>query len=290
MTPPAYRARFRRILDHVDQNLGGDLAVDRLADLAGFSRFHFHRQFSATFGIGVHEYVRLARLRRASFELAFRGDSSVLRVALENGYESPEGFSRAFKKLAGQTPTEFRQEPDWTAVRDALRPFDHVRREMNTRTQYGPVTLVDFPETPVAVLQHRGDPRTIGDTIRRFIEWRRANGLPPSASATYNLLYGDPETTPPEEFRLDLCAGIRAPVAENSYGVVESVIPAGRCAVLRLVGGDEQFAPAFQFLYGEWLPASGHELRDFPLFLQRVKMFPDVPENESVIDVFLPLS
>ena len=44
-----------------------------------------------------------------------------------------------------------------------------------------------------------------------------------------------------------------------------------------------------EFLYGRWLPASGEEARDFPLYAQRVRFFPDVPEHEAVTDVFLPL-
>lgn len=43
------------------------------------------------------------------------------------------------------------------------------------------------------------------------------------------------------------------------------------------------------YLYSEWLPQSGEETRDFPGYLQRVDFFPDVPENEAVTDVFLPL-
>lgn len=43
------------------------------------------------------------------------------------------------------------------------------------------------------------------------------------------------------------------------------------------------------FLYSEWLPQSGEEPRDFPLYFQRVEFFPDVPEYESVTDVFLPI-
>ena len=108
-------------------------------------------------------------------------------------------------------------------------------------------------------------------------------------SATFNLLYDDPAETPPDEYRLDLCAATTRPVAENPFGVVEKTIPAGRCAVLRHVGSDDTLGAAVAYLYATWLPASGEEPRDFPLFLQRVRFFPDVPEHEAVIDVFLPL-
>jgi AraC family transcriptional regulator len=138
------------------------------------------------------------------------------------------------------------------------------------------VSIRVFDETRVAVLEHRGDPARIGDSLRTFIAWRKQNRLPPAVSATFNILYDDPAETAPEDFRFDICAAIDRGVAENPFGVVEKTIPGGRCAVVR-------------YLYSTWLPASGEEPRDFPLFLQRVRFFPDVPEHEAVTDVFLPL-
>jgi len=152
------------------------------------------------------------------------------------------------------------------------------------------VYIVDFPETKVAVMAHRGGPALLGDTIRRFIAWRKVNGLPPRRHATYNFLYGDPDETRPADFRLDLCVATEREVVADGSGVEAGLIPAGRCAVLRHVGSDDGLAAAFTCLYRDWLPASGEALRDFPLFLQRVSFFPDVPEHEAVIDIFLPLT
>ncbi|HYQ27817.1 MAG TPA: GyrI-like domain-containing protein, partial [Polyangiaceae bacterium] len=58
---------------------------------------------------------------------------------------------------------------------------------------------------------------------------------------------------------------------------------------LRQVGSEDGMAEAIAFLYAEWLPRSAEELRDFPLFLQRVRFAPEVPEHESEIDLYLPL-
>jgi AraC family transcriptional regulator len=283
-----FRARFRRVLEHVDAHLDDELTVEALSGVAAYSKFHFHRQFAALFGLGVHEYVQLTRLKRAASALAFRSERSVLEIALDARYESPEAFARAFKRTTGQTPTEFRREPDWAAWQAAEAPIRDVRRK-HMKPEKPRVEVITFEEIQVAVLVHRGNPKRIGDTIRTFIEWRRANHLPPSTSATFNLLYGDPETTPTDEFRLDLCAAVKGDVAPNPQSVVSGTIPGGRCARLRYVGSDDGFVGAFDHLYREWLPASGEEPRDFPLFLQRVRFFPDVPEHEAVTDVFLPL-
>lgn len=289
MNADAYAARFRRVLDAIDANLEGDLSVERLSDVAAFSPHHFHRQFSGLFGLGVHRYVQLVRFKRASYQLAYR-DDAILDVALACGYESHEAFTRAFKKAVGQTPSAFRAAPSWTQWHGVFRSIRELRRQhMRSDPATKTVDVVEFPETRVAILSHRGDPARIGDTIRAFIAWRKLNHLPPRSNATFNLLYGDPEQTPPDEFRLDLCVATRHPIVDDGSGIVEGVIPAGRCAVVRHVGSDDTLAESLLHLYAAWLPASGEEPRDFPPFLQRVSFFPDVPEHEAITDVFLPL-
>jgi AraC family transcriptional regulator len=278
------------VIDHVDRHLDDDLTVDRLSGIAAFSKYHFHRQFTGLFGMGVYEYVRLVRLKRASYDLAFREQRSVIDIALDSGYESPEAFARAFKRRIGQTPSEFRKQPAWIPWHATYQRMHDLRSDYMKQQQTSErVKSVVFEATRVAVLEHRGDPRLIGGTIRTFIEWRKQNHLPPRVSQTFNILYNDPQTTPPDEFRLDLCAATQGPVAENAVGVVERTIPGGRCAVLRHTGSDDGLGASLHHLYAEWLPASGEEPRDFPLFLQRVRFFPDVPEHEAITDIFLPL-
>ena len=151
------------------------------------------------------------------------------------------------------------------------------------------VRIINFEDTKVAAFEHRGDPKLIGNSIRKFIEWRKQNNLPPSVSATFNIVYDDPVETDPDDYRIDLCASTERDVADNPFGVVGKTIPGGRCAVLRHIGSDENLRDTVTYLYLEWLPQSEEELRDFPLYFQRVSLFPDVPEHEAVTDVFLPL-
>lgn len=290
-----YLIRFARVLAHVDANLDGDLSVETLSGVAAFSKFHFHRQFSALFGLGVYEYVQLTRLKRAAYQLAFRDRQTVLEIALDAGYESSEAFARAFKKRIGQTPSDFRKQPAWGTWQAVSRPLDHIRRNAMTRDPANPTTAADdvrvtmFDETRVALLEHRGDVRTIGDSIRKFIAWRKENQVSPRNAALFNILHNDPETTPPGEFALDIAVSTRVPVTDNPYGVVAGTIPGGRCAVVRHIGSDDGLGARIRRLYAEWLPSSGHEPRDYPPFAQRVRFFPDVPESEAVTDVFLPL-
>jgi AraC family transcriptional regulator len=287
-TERRYLARFQRVLDHVDAHLDSELSVETLAAVAAFSPFHFHRQFAELTGVTLNRYVQLTRLKRASFALAFR-DAPITEIALASGYGS-EAFARVFRQRLGQTPGDFRRAPDWNAWAAAIAPIEQARSKPMTLTfTDADVTLVDFPATRVALLAHCGDTALIGDTVRRFIAWRREAGVHPSKSRTFNLLHNDPETSPPEVFRMDIAAATDRTVAANDAGVTEAVIPAGRCAIVRMTGSSDNLKSAVHFLYAEWLPGSGEELRDFPIFAERVRFFPDVPENAAITDVYLPL-
>jgi len=285
-----YHARMRRVLVFIDAHLEEDLSVAAVSDVAAFSPHHFQRQFSSLFGISVGRYVQLKRLKRAVYRLAFREGHSVLEIALDSGFEGPEAFSRAFRRHLDQSPTGFRKTPRWEPWHAAQTPLTQARNQTRSQTfAETDVRILDFPETSVAVMSHEGDPAQIGDAVRRFIAWRKAAGLPPKISATFNIFHSDAEAEEPEPTRIDLCAATNRPVASNDAGVVAGVIPAGRCAVLRQIGDSDDLSAAATWLYGRWLPESGEEPRDFPMLAQRISFFPDVPEHEAVTDLFLPL-
>lgn len=282
-----YHLRMQRVMAHIDDHLDAELSVDALSRVAAFSKFHFQRQFTAMFGVSIHRYVQLARLKRASYRLAYRADQPIIEIALDSGYEGPEAFARAFRQRFDQSPSGFREAPDWAPWHAAFAPLNHARSNIMTQ-KFGldDVRIVDFPATPVAVLTHKGAPHRIGDSIRRFIGWRREAGLPPRTSATFNVFH-TPEDDP--EYRMDLCAATGGEIAPNDAGVTAGEIPAGRCAVLRQTGSSDDLGAAATFLYGDWLPVSGEEARDYPFFARRVSFMPDVPEHEAVTDLYLPI-
>lgn len=287
--PEAYRARFRKVLEYIDAHCTETLTVERLSRVAAFSKFHFHRQFSALFDLGVYEYVQFVRLKRASDELGFHSWRSVIEVALESGYESPEAFARAFKKHFGQTPSQFQSAPDWRGREQLQQIIKNIRSDyMTPQYQLSDVKLVDFTETPVAAFEFRGSAEEANPAVRRFIEWRRTQpGMKPPESATFTIFWHN-ENLPPDVYRMDFCVSTKNGVPPNDLGIIAKTIPAGRCAVLRHIGPDPLDA-SIRYLYLNWLPSSGATPRDFPLFGHRVAFPPFVPEHESIVDLYLPI-
>ncbi len=280
----AYAAKFNRVFDHIDKHLGERLTVELLSQVAHFSKHHFHRQFSEYAGISVSRYIQLMRLKRASYRLAFNKLEKVTDIALDACFENPESFSRAFKNTFGQTPSEFRKSPAW-------EPWNE-RYQLPVRERGGSmeVKLIEFEQTKVAVLEHRGSPGSVNDSVAIFIEWRKASGLSPvKSSETFGIVYDNPDTTEPEQFRFDICGSVSGDVPDNPQRVVSKVIPAGRCAVIRHLGSHDRIGESAYYLYRDWLPESGEELRDFPLYFHYRNLLPETAEHELVTDIYLPL-
>jgi AraC family transcriptional regulator len=287
-----YRARMQRVLDHIDQQLDGDLDLETVSGIAAFSKFHFHRQFRATFDLSLHSYVQLARMKRASHRLADKNGQSVTEIALEAGYDAPDAFARAFRRRFGQSPSSFRKSPDWAPWFAAFRPLDKARNMlMQTPFKQDDVTIRDMPPTPVAILEHRGDPATLGASIERFIAWRKAAGLSPLNSPTFTVFRSERRPAVLSDYGIDLCVGTDRPIAPEDGVMKAGIIPGGRCAILRVTHDTHNLELPALFLYRDWLPASGEEARDFPIYCQRHLSFPkDGPAQDGVADLFLPLA
>ena len=280
-----YYRRIQKAIDYICSNLEQPLPVERLAQAAGFSRFHFHRQFTAYTGFTVAQFVRLTRLKRSAYQLAFDPPRRVIDIALDAGFASPEAFTRAFRDAYGQTPSGFRHAPRWDSLRQGADLPTTIRSNgMNP-------SIVDFPETRVATLEHCGPPATLMSSVGRFIEWRRScQDSPVATSRTFGVAYNDPDVTPPAQFRFDICGELAGSLEPNGAGIVEKRIPAGRCAVARHVGSTNAIGETVRAMYAKWLPQSGEKLRDFPVFFEYVERMPAVKEHEQITDVYLPLA
>lgn len=108
---------IQKSVDYIEDHLAEEMAMDALAETAALSPFYFQRLFSRLVQKPVREYIRLRRLAKASRLLPDK-QQRILDVALDSGFGSHEGFTRAFKEAYGETPEQYRQNPR------ALNQFD----------------------------------------------------------------------------------------------------------------------------------------------------------------------
>ncbi|WP_029233042.1 AraC family transcriptional regulator [Butyrivibrio sp. VCB2006] len=96
------------VTNYIDSHRSDDLTVEQLADLAGFSKFHFERLFKSYMGISCYQYITKRRVLMAQ-ELLGDTDLSVMDIALQSGFFSLSTFNRVFKDINKCSPTEYRK-------------------------------------------------------------------------------------------------------------------------------------------------------------------------------------
>lgn len=104
-----YLKQIQATIDYVEAHLDEELSLSQLAQVARLSDFHFHRVFQSMAGETVMEYVRKRRLARSAYQVA-HSDAKLLDIALDNGFQNHETFTRAFKRMFEITPGGYRKQ------------------------------------------------------------------------------------------------------------------------------------------------------------------------------------
>jgi AraC-like DNA-binding protein len=106
---------LRRARDLMDARYAEPLSLDDMAAVAGFSRYHFAREFRVVFGETPRAYLSRRRVERAK-DLLVHANLTVTEVCMVVGFSSLGSFSRRFRELVGCSPTEFRSKSTPAAI------------------------------------------------------------------------------------------------------------------------------------------------------------------------------
>lgn len=101
-----YRRCIQNSIDYIEENLQACITVEELAKIAGFSPYHYYRVFNAYVGLPVVEYMRNRRLAHAATQLTC--GRRISDIAMDYGFDTYNGFSKAFRKVYGCSPERYR--------------------------------------------------------------------------------------------------------------------------------------------------------------------------------------
>ena len=99
--------KLERVLDHIHVNYSGKISLEETAALAGYSKGNFCKAFKETTGMSFHAYLNNYRVTNACYLLTDT-DIAIGDIGSAVGFSEFKTFSRVFKAVTGQTPTEFR--------------------------------------------------------------------------------------------------------------------------------------------------------------------------------------
>lgn len=275
--PPSYNTRILRVLTYIHDNPGGDLSLDRLADVAAMSRFHWHRVFRAMTGETCAQAVRRVRLHRAAVWLV-QSDQSIAQIAHDCGYPNAASFARAFGEAFGQRPVAFRKAGRLLPPLAKLKPGDYTMHSIVIRTE---------PSRRMVGLRHAGSYSDIAECFERFGTACQTGNLWPQTGAWIGIYFDNPEVVPVADLRSMVGAIWHGKNCPN--GLKEHQLTGGKTAVLTYKGPYDKVPAAYETLFGDWLPKSGEHPADAPCYEIYLNSPADTAPDDLLTEICLPL-
>jgi len=263
-----YLHRTNVVIQHIRENLTEDLSLGALAQVAGFSPFHFHRLFKSITGETVADTVM--RLERAAALLRASPGLSITEAAFECGFQSAPVFSRAFKKYFGLSARRWDRQSLLQNSKNGqvLEGFPRYTLESLSglaKNEFD-VSIRTLPAQRLAyirVYDSYSQFSRVVEAYERLIGWYSGRGGKVAQTTLYGMSQDDPEVTPLHLCRFDWC--LQVPDHWKAEGEV-SVIDFPECQVvaIRCVGDLRKEDKALQYLFRYWLPRSRYQPANLP--------------------------
>lgn len=97
---------LQQVIDYIEEHIKDEIDPEKLAKMAGYSPYHFYRIFQKHTGYTLMDYVGKRRLQHALYELV--DGKKIIQIAMDYGFETHAGFTKAFKKCFGSPPSLYK--------------------------------------------------------------------------------------------------------------------------------------------------------------------------------------
>lgn len=255
-------ANLNQAMDYIEEHLTEEVSFDELAKKTGISVYHFKRTFSFIAGMSLAEYIKKRRLAEAN--LALLAGEKVTDVAFKYGYQSIEGFSRAFRDWTGQAPSEVMK----TQIQKTFPKFSFYIDIKGGQSM--DVKLIEKPAFQIVgvsqkvPLQYQGENQAIMELAQRITPQQRAemhtfDDVYPHQVVNASFDFQEGRTT--EGGEMTHMIGF-ATLQENTYEDLEQLsVPAHTWAVFPNEGPFSQtLQETWARIFSEWLPSSGYQV------------------------------
>jgi len=310
-----YTARINRVIDFIEQHLDEELTLDKLARVASFSPYHFHRIFAAMMGETLYHFITRIRLGRARALLVQNPKSSITQIAFDCGFSSSAVFARAFKEAYGMSASQWRNgrkncktESNYAQMMGKLGkafdissmyidPVNHQqtwRITMPSKSKFtADVRIDDLPAWTVAYVRHigpyEGDETLFENLWTKLCTWAGARDLiKPPETQFLSVYYDDPDLTDKSKLRVDVCLTVPEDTQVDG-DIGKMTLPGGKYARAKFELKGDEFRDAWSAVYAGWFPESGFQPDDRPPFELYLNDAKEHPEGKHIVEICAPV-
>jgi len=281
---------IEKVLYHIETHLDDVLDVETLARVAGYSPYHFCRVFKVSVGESVISYATRLRIERATLKM-MNNDRSIIQIALEAGFETPNGFNKAFKKIFHLTPTEYKKQQ--------LRLLQNYKDKMMQTPK-----IVTRDETFVVYERECGGYEKSSDIawkklskeLNDLIEKLKDNPVHKDITIDVKdaellgICHDDPNVTDEKNIRYDAAIAWDKKKIDflKEQGLNTKKIEGGKYVMVLYKGGYEKAMDSWSGIYN-WIGENGYKFKDSPPFERYLNTPMEVSEDKLLTEIYVPL-
>jgi AraC family transcriptional regulator len=278
-----------RALDFVEANLTNEIAVADMAAAASYSLYHFCRTFNRVVHHTPYDYLMRRRLSESARQL-LKTDRRIIDIAFEYQFNNPETFSRAFKRMFGVQPSQWkggngsgypRLLPRLT--REYLQHINQGSLLTPSLRELGPLRLIG-----VMTLTRRL-PAVVPELWEALARQLERAGIAPATRHAYGITWF-PEGW--EARGLLHMTAVEAPLDPAESALVVKTLAAQRCACFTHRGSRRDLAHSLDYIHRTWLPRSGERLASSMLIERHTAGWEGCQEAETEFEwqLYIPIA
>ncbi|MGM9986436.1 MAG: effector binding domain-containing protein [Bacillaceae bacterium] len=280
---------IQKAINYMEEHLLDDISMNEVAKQANASVFHFQRTFTILTEMSIGEYVRKRRLTLAAQELV-NTDCKIIDLAYKYGYETPEAFSKAFRRQHGVKPSEARKNIG------KLKSYNRLMIQVSLKgVEPMKYRIVEREAFQVVGIKREFSLVDDGNIKGIPVFWDEVNG-----NGTDDLLFqlnnGEIKGV------LGVCVDKRVVEREQKIdywiaaeykgdtpeGLVKLEIPAAKWGIFEVHGAMPDAMPkAWKQIYSEWFPSNNYEHGDGPEL--EVYSEEDPSNSDLYSEIWIPL-
>lgn len=293
-----YKNRINRVFEFIDQNLGSDLSLNTIAEIAFFSPFHFHRIFKFITGETLNEYVNRQKIEKSTLDLLHKNITTT-EIAHKYGFSDNSSFSRAFKKYFGISPTEFKQQnpnrhskirqleskngQDYPDYEKYICIINNLKKWIKMNAN---IEIKEMPKMDLAYVSSIG-PQNLESAYQKLMKWATPQGLMNEQTKMVTIYHDSFKVTEANKVRMSASILLNKPVeADGEIGLTS--IQKGKFIVGSFEIRLNEFEKSWTGLF-LWMSENGYKKADKNPFEIYHNNFNEHPERKAIVDFYIPI-
>ncbi len=278
-TKEEYLKRINIMVEYINNHMDENIELSKLAGIANFSPYHFHRIVKAFLGEPIGAFIVRMRLETAARLLRYT-DLPIQEIAFRVGYDMPSSLSKGFKSFYAISPNEYRNNKNYTIMKPS-----EVNPDLKLKSR-----VVELEKKQVIYVRLTGDYKkndycSAWETLWGYVKEAKLF----SAGIEHICIYhDDPVVTEADKLRTDVCLVLpKAAMPKGEIGVKE--VAGGKYVVFHYQGPYENLGMVYDTIYGKCLPEGAYQFRTLPSF-EKYLNHPDRTEPEKLkTEIYIPI-